>query len=157
MSRRRVATKREVLPDPKYKNQLLAKFINCVMVDGKKSIAETIVYSALDILSNKKKTDNPLEPFEEALEKLQPVVEVRSRRIGGANYLVPSEVRASRRMALAMRWLVDAAKKRSEKSMHVRLANEILAAMEDTGAAFKKKEEVHRMAEANRAFAHFKF
>ena len=157
MSRRRVAAKREILPDPKYKNQLLAKFINCLMVDGKKSISEGIVYNALELIEQKQKVENPLESFEQALEKLQPLVEVKSRRIGGSNYLIPNEVRESRRMALAMRWLVDAAKKRSEKSMHVRLANEVLAALEGSGAAFKKKEEVHRQAEANKAFAHFRF
>ena len=157
MSRRRIAAKREILPDPKYKNQILAKFINYLMVEGKKSIAESIVYKALDIIVDKTKNNNPLEIFEETLEKLQPLVEVKSRRIGGANYLVPIEVRASRRVALAMRWLVEASKKRSEKSMHVRLAHEILAVMDDTGAALKKKEEMRRMAEANRAFAHFRF
>jgi small subunit ribosomal protein S7 len=157
MSRRRVAAKREILPDPKYKNQLLAKFINCLMVDGKKSISEGIVYNALELIEQKQKVENPLESFQQALEKLQPLVEVKSRRIGGSNYLIPNEVRESRRMALAMRWLVEAAKKRSEKSMHVRLANEVLAALEGSGSAFKKKEEVHRQAEANKAFAHFRF
>ena len=157
MSRRKVAAKREILPDPKFKNQLLAKFINCMMVDGKKSVAENIVYKALDLIVEKKKLEEPLEFFTNSIEKLKPVVEVRSRRVGDANYLVPTEVRASRRTALAMRWLVEAANKRSEKSMHIRLANEMIAAIEDSGAAFKKKEEVHKQAEANKAFSHFRF
>ena len=157
MSRRKVATKREILPDPKFKNQLVAKFINCMMVDGKKSVAESIVYKALELIVEKKKLSEPLEFFADSIEKLKPVVEVRSRRVGGGNYLIPTEVRASRRTALAIRWLVESANRRSEKSMHVRLANEIIAAAEDSGSAFKKKEEIHKQAEANKAFSHFRF
>ncbi len=156
MPRRRVAAKREILPDPKYKNTTLAKFMNHVMVDGKKSIAERVVYGALDVVSDKLKND-PLETFDKALESIQPMVEVKSRRVGGATYQVPVEVRAERRVALAMRWLVDAARGRGEKSMALRLANEMLDAAEGKGAAVKKREDVHRMAEANRAFSHYRF
>lgn len=156
MPRRRVAAKREILPDPKYKNMTLAKFMNHVMVDGKKSIAERVVYGALDVVSEKLNND-PLETFDKALESIQPMVEVKSRRVGGATYQVPVEVRAERRVALAMRWLVDAARGRGEKSMALRLANEMLDAAEGKGAAVKKREDVHRMAEANRAFSHYRF
>lgn len=156
MPRRRVAAKREILPDPKYKNMTLAKFMNHVMVDGKKSIAERVVYGALDVVSEKLNSD-PLETFDKALESIQPMVEVKSRRVGGATYQVPVEVRAERRVALAMRWLVDAARGRGEKSMALRLANEMLDAAEGKGAAVKKREDVHRMAEANRAFSHYRF
>ncbi|MBE0482148.1 MAG: 30S ribosomal protein S7 [Bacterioplanes sp.] len=156
MPRRRVAAKRDVLPDPKFKNSTLAKFMNHVMVSGKKSVAEKIVYGALDQMESKK-GGNPLELFEQALEAIQPMVEVKSRRVGGATYQVPVEVRPSRRQALAMRWLVDAARKRGEKSMAQRLANEMLEASEGKGAAVKKREDVHRMAEANKAFSHYRF
>ncbi|MDY7025378.1 MAG: 30S ribosomal protein S7 [Pseudomonadota bacterium] len=156
MPRRRVVAKRDVLPDPKFGSQTLAKFMNQVMISGKKSVAEKIVYGALDIIQSRG-NDNPLEVFEDALDKIRPEVEVKSRRVGGATYQVPVEVRPSRRTALAMRWLVDSARGRGEKSMAHRLANEILDAVENKGSAIKKREDVHRMAEANRAFAHFRF
>ncbi|WP_430461212.1 30S ribosomal protein S7 [Thalassolituus sp. LLYu03] len=156
MPRRRVAAKREVLPDPKFGNITLAKFMNHVMISGKKSIAESIVYGALDTMAAKQ-GGNPLELFEKALESIQPMVEVKSRRVGGATYQVPVEVRPARRQALAMRWLVDAARKRGEKSMAQRLANEMMEASEGKGAAVKKREDVHRMAEANKAFSHYRF
>ncbi len=156
MPRRRVVAKREILPDPKYGSQTLAKFINHVMVSGKKSVAEKIVYGALDKVSERSNED-PVEVFEKALEALRPIVEVKSRRVGGATYQVPVEVRPSRRTALAMRWLVDAARSRGEKSMHLRLAGEIMDAIEGKGAAVKKREDVHRMAEANKAFSHYRF
>lgn len=156
MPRRRVAAKREVLPDPKFGSVTLAKFMNHVMVSGKKSVAERIVYGALEHMS-KKKDVHELEMFEQALEAIQPMVEVKARRVGGATYQVPVEVRPSRRQALAMRWLVDAARKRGEKSMALRLANEMLEAGEGKGSAVKKREDVHRMAEANRAFSHYRF
>ncbi|RRJ82196.1 30S ribosomal protein S7 [Aestuariirhabdus litorea] len=156
MPRRRVIAKREVLPDPKYGNQTLAKFINHVMVSGKKSVAERIVYGALDKVAERTKGD-ALEIFEKALESIAPMVEVKSRRVGGATYQVPVEVRPSRRTALAMRWLVDYSRKRGEKSMALRLAGEIADAAEGKGAAVKKREDVHRMAEANKAFSHFRF
>ena len=156
MPRRRVAAKREILPDPKFGNITLAKFINHVMVSGKKSVAERIVYGALQKVEERTKAD-PLEMFDKALESIQPTVEVKSRRVGGATYQVPCEVRPSRRMALAMRWLVDASRKRGEKSMALRLAGEMLDASEGRGAAVKKREDVHRMAEANKAFAHYRF
>ncbi|AFT72061.1 MULTISPECIES: 30S ribosomal protein S7 [Alloalcanivorax] len=156
MPRRRVVAKREILPDPKFGSQLLAKFMNHVMVDGKKSVAERIVYGALDIVTERK-SGEALELFEKALDNIRPVVEVKSRRVGGATYQVPVEVRPSRRTALAMRWLVDSARKRGEKSMAQRLAGEVMDAAEGKGAAMKKREDVHRMAEANKAFSHFRF
>ncbi len=156
MPRRRVAAKREILPDPKFGNTVLAKFINHVMVSGKKSVAEKIVYGALDKIQERTGND-PLELFEKALEAVQPAVEVKSRRVGGATYQVPVEVRPARRMALAMRWTVDAARGRGEKSMALRLAGELADAAEGRGAAVKKREDVHRMAEANKAFAHYRF
>jgi small subunit ribosomal protein S7 len=156
MPRRRVAAKREILPDPKFGNITLAKFMNHVMISGKKSIAEKIVYGAMDIMA-KKQGGDALELFEKALESIQPMVEVKSRRVGGATYQVPVEVRPARRQALAMRWLVDAARKRGEKSMALRLAGELVDASEGRGAAVKKREDVHRMAEANKAFAHYRF
>ena len=156
MPRRRVVAKREILPDPKYGNQTLAKFMNHVMISGKKSLAERIVYGALTAIEEKKGGD-PLEVFEKSIEALKPIVEVKSRRVGGATYQVPVEVRPSRRTALAMRWLVDAARNRGEKSMPLRLAGEILDAAEGKGAAVKKREDVHRMAEANKAFSHYRF
>ena len=156
MPRRRVVAKREILPDPKFGSQLLAKFMNHVMVDGKKSVAEHIVYGALDIVADRKNGE-PLELFEKALDNIRPMVEVKSRRVGGATYQVPVEVRPSRRTALAMRWLVDSASKRGEKSMAQRLAGEVADAAEGKGAAMKKREDVHRMAEANKAFSHFRF
>jgi len=156
MPRRRVVAKREILPDPKHGSQILAKFINHVMVSGKKSVAERIVYGALETVSERQENE-PVEVFEKALEALRPIVEVKSRRVGGATYQVPVEVRPSRRTALAMRWLVEAARKRGEKSMDLRLAGEILDAVEGKGGAVKKKEDVHRMAEANKAFSHYRF
>jgi small subunit ribosomal protein S7 len=156
MPRRRVAAKREILPDPKYQSQLLAKFMNHVMVDGKKALAERIVYGALDIVQQRRGAE-PLDSFEQALDAIRPMVEVKSRRVGGATYQVPVEVRPSRRTALAMRWMVDAARKRGEKSMRQRLAAEIMDACEGKGAAVKKREDVHRMAESNKAFSHFRF
>ena len=156
MPRRRVPVKRETLSDPKFGDQLLAKFINHVMESGKKSIAESIVYGALDRVQEKNGGD-PLEVFNQALENIAPMVEVKSRRVGGATYQVPVEVRPSRRNALAMRWLVDAARKRGEKSMALRLAGELADAADGKGAAVKKREDVHRMAEANKAFSHYRF
>ncbi len=156
MPRRRVVAKREILPDPKFQSQVLAKFINHVMESGKKSVAERIVYGALDKVAEKT-NENPVEAFEKALEALRPMVEVKSRRVGGATYQVPVEVRPNRRTALAMRWMVDAARRRGEKSMPLRLAGEILDAIEGKGAALKKREDVHRMAEANKAFSHYRF
>lgn len=157
MPRRRVVAKREILPDPKHSSKLVAKFVNHLMVSGKKSVAERIVYGALDRIAEKKHNKDPLEIFEKALDVLKPVVEVKSRRVGGATYQVPVEVRPSRRVALAMRWLVDSARKRSEKSMPLRLAGEMIDAVEGKGSAIKKREDVHRMAEANKAFAHYRF
>ena len=156
MPRRRVPVKRETLPDPKFGDQLLAKFINHVMESGKKSIAESIVYGALDRVQEKNGGD-PLEVFNQALENIAPMVEVKSRRVGGATYQVPVEVRPSRRQALSMRWLVDYARNRGEKSMRMRLAGEIVDASQGKGNAVKKREDVHRMAEANKAFSHFRF
>lgn len=156
MPRRRVAAKRDILPDPKFGNTTLAKFMNHVMVSGKKSVAEKIVYGALDTVASKS-GNNPVEMFEQALEAIQPMVEVKSRRVGGATYQVPVEVRPSRRQALAMRWLVDAARSRGEKSMAQRLANEMIEACDGKGSAVKKREDVHRMAEANKAFSHYRF
>ena len=157
MPRRRVVGQRKILPDPKFHNELLAKFINILMVDGKKSTAEKIVYGALDIVSTKETDKNQIELFETALENIRPSVEVKSRRVGGSTYQVPVEVRPVRRNALAMRWLVEAARKRGEKSMAQRLANEMLDASDSKGSAVKKREDVHRMAEANKAFAHYRW
>lgn len=156
MPRRHVVGQRKILPDPKFGSELLAKFINVVMVDGKKSVSEAIVYGALDIIAEKTKKDH-LVIFEEALEHIRPTVEVKSRRVGGSTYQVPVEVRTVRRNALAMRWLVEAARSRGEKSMAQRLANELLDAAENKGTAVKKREDVHRMAEANKAFAHYRW
>jgi small subunit ribosomal protein S7 len=156
MSRRRASTKRVLLPDPKYQDQVLAKFINLVMSSGKKAVAEKIVYGALLQVEDKTKGIG-LDMFKQALENVEPKVEVKSRRVGGATYQVPVEVRSSRRVTLAMRWLVDAARKRNEKSMGQRLAGEILEACENRGSAVKKREDTHKMAEANRAFSHFRF
>lgn len=156
MPRRRVVAKRDILPDPKFGNVTLAKFMNHVMISGKKAVAERIVYGALEKIVERKGGD-PIEVFEAALEAIQPMVEVKSRRVGGATYQVPVEVRPARRSALAMRWLVDYSRKRGEKSMALRLAGEILDAAEGKGAAVKKREDVHRMAEANKAFSHFRF
>lgn len=156
MPRRREPQRREVLPDPKYKSTEVAKFMNVIMLSGKKAVAERIVYGAFDSISAKAGKD-PLDVFSTAINNVKPVVEVKSRRVGGANYQVPVEVRPSRRLALAMRWVREAAKKRSEKSMDLRLAGELLEAAEGRGGAMKKRDEVHRMAEANKAFSHFRF
>ncbi|RKQ95906.1 SSU ribosomal protein S7P [Kushneria sinocarnis] len=156
MPRRRIAAKREILPDPKFGSERLAKFMNHLMVSGKKSVAERIVYNALDRVSDRS-NEEPLDIFDKALEAIQPMVEVKSRRVGGATYQVPVEVRPSRRQALAMRWMVDAARNRGEKTMVQRLAGEILDAADGKGAAVKKREDVHRMAEANKAFSHYRF
>jgi len=156
MPRRRVVAKREILPDPKFGNTTLAKFMNHVMVSGKKSVAESIVYGALEIVQEKLDSD-PVAVFDEALENIAPKVEVKSRRVGGATYQVPVEVRPSRRMALAMRWLVEYSRNRGEKSMRQRLAGELIDASQGKGNAVKKREDVHRMAEANKAFSHFRF
>ncbi|WP_153916624.1 30S ribosomal protein S7 [Shewanella sp. TC10] len=156
MPRRRVVGQRKILPDPKFKSELLAKFINVIMVDGKKSTAEKIIYKALDVVAEKKSEDH-LSILEAALDNVRPSVEVKSRRVGGSTYQVPCEVRPVRRNALAMRWLVEAARKRGEKSMALRLAGEMLDASENKGTAVKKREDVHRMAEANKAFAHYRW
>lgn len=156
MPRRRVVAKREILPDPKFGNVTLAKFMNHVMVSGKKSVAERIVYGALNTVESRLK-ENPVAVFETALDNIAPMVEVKSRRVGGATYQVPVEVRPSRRAALAMRWMVDYARNRGEKSMSQRLAGEIIDAYQNKGGAVKKREDVHRMAEANKAFSHFRF
>ena len=156
MARRRVAAKREVLPDPKFGNRTLSKFMNIVMLSGKKSVAEKIVYGALDQIAEKGNPE-PVEVFEKALDNVRPMVEVKSRRVGGATYQVPVEVRGDRGMALAMRWLVDSSRKRGEKSMGLRLAGELMDAAEKKGSAVKKREDTHRMAEANKAFAHYRW
>ena len=156
MPRRRVVAKREVLPDPKYHDQTVAKFINHVIVSGKKAVAERIVYGALSIVEERG-NPNTVEIFEKSLEAVAPFVEVKSRRVGGATYQVPVEVRPSRRNALAMRWLVDSARKRGEKSMAARLAGELLDSAEGRGSAVKKREDTHRMAEANKAFSHYRY
>ncbi len=156
MPRRRVVGQRKILPDPKFKSELLAKFINVLMQDGKKSVAEKIIYKALDVVAEKKSEDH-LSILEAALENVRPAVEVKSRRVGGSTYQVPCEVRPVRRNALAMRWLVEAARKRGEKSMALRLAGEMHDASENKGTAVKKREDVHRMAEANKAFAHYRW
>jgi small subunit ribosomal protein S7 len=156
MPRRREIPKREILADPKYGNVELAKFVNVLMTRGKKSVAERIVYGALDLIKSKAGKD-PVEVFSQAVQNVKPVVEVKSRRVGGANYQVPVEVRPVRRVALSMRWLREAAQKRGEKSMTARLAGELAEAAEGRGGAMKKREEVHRMAEANKAFSHYRF
>ena len=156
MPRRRVVATRKVLPDPKFGSEVLTKFVNVVMVDGKKSIAEKIVYGALASAAEKSGKD-PMELFEVSLENIRPSVEVKSRRVGGSTYQVPVEVRPSRRNALAMRWLVEASRKRGEKSMALRLAGELVDASDNKGTAVKKREDVHRMADANKAFAHYRW
>lgn len=156
MPRRREVPKRQILPDPKFGNVDVAKFVNVLMLSGKKSVAENIIYGAFEQIQTKSGKD-PLEVFAAAISNCKPMVEVKSRRVGGANYQVPVEVRPVRRMALSMRWLREAANKRSEKSMSLRLAGELLDASEGRGGAMKKRDEVHRMAEANKAFSHFRF
>ncbi|MBT8143482.1 MAG: 30S ribosomal protein S7 [Gammaproteobacteria bacterium] len=159
MSRRTQAPKRIILPDPKFKSEMLAKFINMVMESGKKSVAERIVYGALDSISEKtgSQDEQALEVLEQALENVKPAVEVKSRRVGGATYQVPIEVRPTRRQTLAMRWMIDAARRRGEKSMAQRLAGELMDASENRGTAVKKREDTHRMAEANKAFSHYRW
>jgi small subunit ribosomal protein S7 len=156
MPRRREVPKRKILPDPKYRDRLLAKFMNVLMLDGKKSTAEHIVYGALDVIQARYKED-PLEVFRKALDSVKPKVEVKSRRVGGATYQVPVEVRPERRVALAMRWLKDYARERGEKTMVERLAAELVDAAQNRGNAVKKREDVHKMAEANKAFAHYRW
>ena len=156
MSRRQSAKKREVLPDPKFNNLILAKFMNVIMISGKKSVAENIVYGAFEIIASKTKMD-PIVFFLEALDKVKPAIEVKSRRVGGATYQVPMEVRPTRSIAVAMRWIKDAALKRNDKTMEAKLASEIMDAHNDRGAAVKKREDTHKMAEANKAFAHFRW
>ena len=156
MSRRRAAEKRTILPDHKFKDLILAKFMNRIMKDGKKSVSEKIIYGAFDIVS--KKTDkSPIEYFHDALNNVKPSLEVRSRRVGGATYQVPMEVRPKRAQALAMKWIVDSAIKRNEKTMRERVASEIMDAFNNKGNAVKKREEIHKMADANRAFSHFRW
>ena len=157
MSRRRVAEKREILPDPKFGSAMLARFINMVMQSGKKSVAERIIYGALDQIKARGAGADPVEVLDKALDNVRPMVEVKSRRVGGATYQVPVEVRAARRTTLAMRWVIDAARNRGEKSMALRLAGELMDAAESRGSAVKKKEDTHRMAEANKAFAHYRW
>ena len=156
MPRRREVPKRAVTPDPKYRSETVAKFINVVMRQGKKSTAEKIIYGALDVIAERGKK-SPLDVFTQALENVRPLVEVKSRRVGGATYQVPVEVRSARQMALAMRWVVDAARVRAGKSMATRMADELMDAAEKRGNAVKKREDVHRMAEANKAFSHYRW
>ncbi len=154
--RRRRPPKREILPDPKYGSKLVSKFINCMMLQGKKGVAESIFYRAMDIIKEKSKND-PVEVFIQALENAKPLVEVKSRRVGGATYQVPVDIRPERRQALGIRWLIDYSRKRPEKTMYERLAGELLDANNNAGSSIKKKEDTHKMAEANKAFAHYKW
>jgi len=156
MPRRRVVAKREILPDPKYNNRLVARFINCLLQRGKKSVAESILYGAFDVIGEKSK-ELPVEVFEKAVNNVKPVIEVKSRRVGGSTYQVPTEVIPSRRVALGIRWLINNARERSEKTMREKLAGELLDAANNRGGAVKKREAVHKMAEANKAFAHYRF
>jgi len=156
MPRRREIAKREILPDPKYHNALVAKFINSLLKRGKKSVAESIMYGAFDIIEKRTK-EQPLEVFEKAINNVKPVIEVKSRRVGGSTYQVPTEVVPSRRLALAIRWLIGHSHERTEKTMREKLANELIDAANNRGAAIKKREAVHKMAEANKAFAHYRF
>ena len=157
MSRRRRADKREILPDSKFSDRVLTKFVNVIMVDGKKSLAESIVYKALEIASNKLKSKSQIDLFKNALNNVKPGIEVRSRRVGGATYQVPVEIRSERAQALAIRWLVESARKRKDKHMSDKIFNELYDAYEKKGAAVKKREDVHKMAESNKAFAHFRW
>ena len=157
MSRKQSNFSREILPDPKFHSEMITRFINMVMVSGKRSVAEKIVYGAIDTIGDKNKSADAVELVEKALENVSPMVEVKSRRVGGATYQVPVEVRPKRRQTLAMRWVIEAARKRGEKSMPNRLAGELLDAVEQRGTAVKKREDTHRMAEANKAFAHFRW
>ena len=157
MARRRIPPGRGLVPDRRYNSALVAKFVNCLMWDGKKSVAETIFYNAMDIIAAKMEGQEPVEVFNQALENVKPVLEVKSRRVGGANYQVPVEVKPERRQALAFRWIIGNARSRNEKTMATRLANELMDAFRNTGGAIKKKEDVLRMAEANKAFAHYRW
>ena len=157
MSRRRRAEKRDVLPDPKFGDLVLTKFMNYVMYEGKKAVAENIIYGAFDLIENKRRDQGPLETFHAALENVSPSVEVKSRRVGGATYQVPVEVPPNRRRALSIRWLVAAARKRGENTMMEKLAGELLDASNNRGSAVKKREDTHKMAEANRAFSHYRW
>ena len=156
MPRRREVPKRQILPDPLYSSQLVTKFVNVVMKDGKKSVAEKLLYDALDVIRERTDED-PMKVFKKAVDNVKPAVEVKSRRVGGSTYQVPVEVRPSRRLALSMRWLIGAAKSRGEKTMNLRLANELMDAAQNRGAAIKKKDDTHRMADANKAFAHYRW
>lgn len=156
MGRKKVIQKREIIPDPKFKDLVVAKFVNALMKSGKKSVAEGILYGAFDIVQEKM-NDDPLKVFKKAIENVKPHVEVKSRRVGGANYQVPVEVRPNRRQSLASRWIIEFARKRTEKSMDERLAGEFMDAFQMRGGAIKRREDVHRMAEANKAFSHFRF
>jgi small subunit ribosomal protein S7 len=156
MPRRREITKREVIPDPKYNNKLVARFINCLLRRGKKSIAESMFYGAFDIIEKKTK-EQPVEVFEKAVSNVKPLIEVKSRRVGGSTYQVPTEVMPERRVALAIRWLILHAKERAEKTMKEKLAAELIDAANNRGASVKKRESIHKMAEANKAFAHYRF
>ena len=157
MSRKQSNFSREILPDPKFHSEMITRFINMVMISGKRSVAEKIVYGAIDTIGEKNKSADAVELVEKALENVSPMVEVKSRRVGGATYQVPVEVRPKRRQTLAMRWVIEAARKRGEKSMPNRLAGELLDAVEQRGTAVKKREDTHRMAEANKAFAHYRW
>jgi len=154
--KKRASLKRDILPDPKYHDQLVAKFVNSIMLQGKKAVAEQIVYDAFDIMQEKK-NDDPVKIFKQALENIKPLVEVRSRRVGGATYQVPQDVRQDRRVALGLRWLIGAARDRGEHTMRERIAAELMDAVDNRGNAVKKREDTHKMAEANKAFAHFKW
>ena len=157
MSRRRKSVQREILPDPRYKDLVLAKFVRALMIDGKKNTAEKLIYSSFDIIEKKEKDKTPLEVFKSAIDNVQPQIETRSRRVGGATYQVPMEVRGERAQALAIRWIIETSRNRSENSMTGRLSAELLDAAENRGAAVKKREDTHRMAEANKAFAHYRW
>jgi small subunit ribosomal protein S7 len=156
MPRRRVIAKREILPDPKYNDRLVAKFVNCMMLKGKKSVSENIFYDAMDIVAERAK-DDPIRVFRKALDNIKPVIEVKSRRVGGSTYQVPVEIRGDRREALGIRWLINYSRGRGEKSMKERLAGEVLDAFNNKGTAVKKREDTHKMAEANKAFAHYRW
>lgn len=157
MPRRREVPKRQILPDPLYNSQLVSKFVNVLMKDGKKSVAERILYDALTTIKDRTGEEDPVTVFQKAIDNVKPAVEVKSRRVGGSTYQVPMEVRPARKLALAMRWLIQAAKGRGEKTMRLRLAGELLDAAENRGVAIKRKEDTHRMAEANRAFSHYRW
>lgn len=156
MPRRREVPQRKIMPDPRYNSELVSRFIACIMTQGKKSTAEKIFYGAFDIIENKS-GESPLEVFEKAMDNVKPAIEVKSRRVGGSTYQVPTEIRQSRRRALAIRWLIEYAKKRSEKSMARKLASELLDAANNRGASVKKREDTHKMADANKAFAHYRW